>query len=154
MAGVSVSALNFRARLQLARGATHLVIPCDVVHALGGGALIPVVLTVNGHPVTTTLHRVQGTHVTALNRHFRARAGVAAGQEVEVTVRPDDGAARRTVEIPADLVNALDNDPEARRVFHALPSLQQRRYVDWIKLARRTDTRERRVHEAIARLRH
>jgi uncharacterized protein YdeI (YjbR/CyaY-like superfamily) len=55
-------------------------------------------------------------------------------------------------EMVDDLATALREHPAARRAFEALPPSQRRRYAAWIHLARRPETRERRVREAIAML--
>lgn len=55
-------------------------------------------------------------------------------------------------EMVADLAAALREHPAARRTFEALPPNQRRRYVAWIHLAKRRETRERRLRDALALL--
>jgi uncharacterized protein YdeI (YjbR/CyaY-like superfamily) len=55
-------------------------------------------------------------------------------------------------EMVDDLAAALREHPAARRAFDALPHSHRRRYVAWIHTAKRPETRERRVREAIAML--
>jgi len=60
---------------------------------------------------------------------------------------PSD-AMRRSVE------KALQQDAQARRSFEALAPSHRRRYVSWIALAKREETRQKRLREAIAMLRN
>lgn len=55
--------------------------------------------------------------------------------------------ARRAVE------KALKKDGPAWKAFEALAISHRRRYVGWIAMAKREETRQRRLHEAIAMLR-
>jgi uncharacterized protein YdeI (YjbR/CyaY-like superfamily) len=55
-------------------------------------------------------------------------------------------------EIPEWLESALKASPVAWVNFKNLPPSHQRRYIGWISDARREETREKRIHEAIALL--
>jgi uncharacterized protein YdeI (YjbR/CyaY-like superfamily) len=76
----------------------------------------------------------------------RAGAGtVAAEPERARAARP----ARAPAEVPADLRAALDAQPAAARAFEAFPAGQRREYVDWITEAKRAETREKRLAQAV-----
>lgn len=51
--------------------------------------------------------------------------------------------------MPAELATALAAQPVAQRHFAAFSPSQQREYIDWIADAKRADTRERRLAQAI-----
>lgn len=55
----------------------------------------------------------------------------------------------RLVEIPEDLMWALDSNAKAQAIFDRFPSSHRRAYVNWIESARRAETRARRVQEAL-----
>jgi uncharacterized protein YdeI (YjbR/CyaY-like superfamily) len=62
--------------------------------------------------------------------------------------------------LPADFATfrnqaekALKQDRRASTTFEALPPSHRRRYLDWIAMAKREETREKRLREAIALLR-
>jgi uncharacterized protein YdeI (YjbR/CyaY-like superfamily) len=57
-----------------------------------------------------------------------------------------------TDEIPQEFRNALADNPEAEKNFHALAPSYRKHYVLWIALAKRAQTRLRRVQEAIQKL--
>jgi uncharacterized protein YdeI (YjbR/CyaY-like superfamily) len=84
------------------------------------------------------------------NRELRERAGIAIGDEVEVTVELDEEP--RTVELPAALAAALDGDDAARAAFESLSYTHRREYAEWIAEAKREDTRARRIARTLERL--
>ena len=54
--------------------------------------------------------------------------------------------------LPAYIQAALQAHPSARRHFEALPPSQRRRYFAWIESAKREETKQRRLQEAIGLL--
>lgn len=52
-------------------------------------------------------------------------------------------------EAPADLIAALKKNAKARATFNAFPSSQKREYVEWITGAKREETRQKRLGQAI-----
>ena len=55
-------------------------------------------------------------------------------------------------QIPTDLVKALKTNPTAWKYFDAMPPSHQRRYALWIMSAKREETREKRLAEAMRML--
>ena len=55
-------------------------------------------------------------------------------------------------ELPAYIAKALKDSPEAWRSFQALAPTYRRHFVVWIHMAKRPETRERRIRESIALL--
>lgn len=58
----------------------------------------------------------------------------------------------KTVKVPRELGAALDENARARKAFDALPPSHQREYVEWVSEAKRSETKERRLAETVARL--
>jgi uncharacterized protein YdeI (YjbR/CyaY-like superfamily) len=58
----------------------------------------------------------------------------------------------RTVRPPRDLQQALSADPKAKAAFAKLSFTHRKEYVDWIKEAKRPETRRRRVEQTVARV--
>jgi len=52
-------------------------------------------------------------------------------------------------EMPRELAEALQADSRARAFFEAITPSQRARFVTWINLAKRADTRARRVNESV-----
>jgi len=61
-------------------------------------------------------------------------------------------AAPRVVDVPADLAEALDAVPPARRSFDALSYSRQRAHVLSVEGAKTDATRERRIAKVLADL--
>jgi uncharacterized protein YdeI (YjbR/CyaY-like superfamily) len=75
-----------------------------------------------------------------------APAGLAAAPSDKTSAPP------AIPEMTEDLAAALREHAAARRAFEALPPSHRRRYVAWIHFAKRAQTRQRRVGEAVALL--
>lgn len=146
-----MGSLRFETEL-LARGpAAAVVLDAEQVAVIGEGAKrFPVVATVNGYTWRTTVTRMRGEFLLGLNREVRSGAGVEAGDHVEVVVSLD--AEPRSVEVPAVLAAALEGDARAKAVFDGLAYTHRKEYVRWIEEAKRADTRERRVAQALEML--
>ena len=74
-----------------------------------------------------------------------------APDEVEVSMQLD--SEPRTVRVPADLQAALAGDPEAKAAFARLSFSHRREYAEWVKEAKRPDTRQRRIVATVERVR-
>jgi uncharacterized protein YdeI (YjbR/CyaY-like superfamily) len=81
----------------------------------------------------------------------RQEAGVDAGDTVEVKLELD--TAPRHVEVPEVLAKALAEDSKARAAFDRLAFTYRKEYVRWINEAKRDETRQRRVTQALEALR-
>lgn len=54
--------------------------------------------------------------------------------------------------LPGYIAGALKKNPEAWSFFRELPSGERRRFVTWIHIAKRPETRDKRIRESIALL--
>jgi hypothetical protein len=132
--------------------AAAVVLDAEQVEAVGEGAKrFPVVATVNGYTWRTTVTRMRGEFLLGLNRAVREGAGVEPGDTVEVNVELDTAA--REVEVPRALANALAEDSQARVAFDRLAYTHRKEYARWIDEAKRDETRERRLAQALEMLR-
>jgi uncharacterized protein YdeI (YjbR/CyaY-like superfamily) len=52
-------------------------------------------------------------------------------------------------DLPSDIARAIKTNPQAWNFFKALPPRERRNFVVWIHIAKRPETRERRVRESI-----
>lgn len=147
-----MGALNFRTTLQKRGPAAAVVLDDEQVSAIGEGAKrFPVRATVNGYTWRTSVARMGGEFLVGLNKEVRQGAGAEAGDTVEVALELD--AAPREVEVPEPLAVALDRDAKAKAAFDALAYTHRKEYARWVSEAKREDTRERRVAQAIEMLR-
>jgi hypothetical protein len=143
--------MRFHATLALhGKSATGIEVPADVVAALGQGKRPKVTVTINGYSYPSTVGVMGGVSLIPVSADVRAKAGVAAGDEVDIDLVPDTGP--RTVEVPADLAAALASVPAARQAFDKLSYSGQQRYVLGIEQAKTAETRRRRVEKAVTEL--
>jgi hypothetical protein len=145
-------ALTFRAVIQQSgKTATGIPVPAEVVERLGAGKRPAVHVTINGYTYRSTVAPMGGAFMLPLSAEHRTGAGVAAGDEIEVSVTRD--TAPRVVSVPPDLAAALAADADAQRVFAGLSYSNQQRVVLPIAEAKTPETRQRRIAAAIGRLR-
>ena len=143
--------MRFQATIALhGKSATGIEVPADVVAALGQGKRPKVTVTINGYSYPSTVGVMGGASLIPVSADVRAKAGVAAGDEVEIDLVPDAGP--RTVEVPVDLAEALASVPAARLAFGKLSYSGQQRYVLSIEQAKTPETRRRRVEKAVMEL--
>ena len=144
--------IRFRAQLQARGPAAAVVLDEAQVAAVGEGAKrFPVVATVNGYTWRTSVMRMGGEFLVGLNREVRDGAGVQAGDEAEVSLELD--LAPREVEVPEPLAAALAADPQAAARFERMAFTHRKEYARWIADAKRDETRERRVAQAVEMIR-
>jgi Bacteriocin-protection, YdeI or OmpD-Associated/Domain of unknown function (DUF1905) len=136
-----------------ARGpAAAVVLDDEQVAAVGEGAKrFPVRARVNGHQWRTSVARMGGESLVGLNREVRERAGVQAGDAV--TVRLELDTAPREVEVPEALREALAGDEQARSAFESMAYTHRKEFARWVAEAKREETRQRRVSQALEMLR-
>ena len=144
--------MKFHGRVELnGKTATGIEVPAEVVTGLGAGKRPAVRATVNGFTYRSSVAPMGGRFLLPVSAQIRAGAGVAAGDEVEVSLELD--TAPREVVVPPELAAALDAEPAARRTFDALSYSNRSWHVLQVTGARTDETRERRIEKSIAALR-
>ncbi len=132
-------------------GGHLVVIPPDVVSALGGGGRIPVAATFNGAPYRGSIVSMGGRMMLGVTKAVMSAAGASVGDTLHVVVSNDEQP--REVEVPDDLAATLRADRAARERFDALSFTRRRELAVSIAEAQRPDTRARRLERALAMLR-
>jgi hypothetical protein len=144
--------MRFRATLESnGKTATGIQVPDEVVEALGSGRKPPVRVTIAGHTYRSTIASRRGRYLLGVSGENRARAGIAAGDELDVELALD--TEPREVPVPPDLMGAFAAAAESKRFFDTLTPSQKQWYVLPIEQAKAVETRERRIAKAIAMLR-
>jgi hypothetical protein len=144
--------LRFRSTVQLAgKTATGMPVPTEVVESLGAGRRPAVRVTVGGHTYRTTVGTRGGEFKLPLSAENRERAGVSAGEEVEVAIELD--TEPRELTVPPDFAAALGRDARASRFFDGLSYSRKQRIVLSVEGAKTEETRRRRIAKAISGLR-
>jgi bifunctional DNA-binding transcriptional regulator/antitoxin component of YhaV-PrlF toxin-antitoxin module len=143
--------MKFQATILLGgKTATGIRVPPEVVANLGSSKKPAVRVTINGYTYRSTVATVSGEFMVGVSAEVREKAGVAAGDEVEVEIELD--TAPREVTVPPDVAEALDADPAARRFFDSLSYSNKRRVVLSIEEAKTPETRQRRIAKAVSNL--
>jgi hypothetical protein len=144
---------TFRAVLERhGKTATGIEVPATVVEDLGAGKRPAVRVTLNGaHAYASTIATYGGTYLIGVSASNREAAGVAAGDELEVTLEVDHSS--RETEVPPDLAEALSGAHDALERFEKLTPTQRGYFSDAVTSAKQPETRARRVEKAIDALR-
>jgi len=86
-----------------------------------------------------------GDFILPVNASMRKGLRKRAGDEVVVFLEPDD-----ELEISADLLSCLEDEPVAKSYFTSLPLSHQRYYSRWIESAKTAITKTKRISQAIS----
>ena len=145
------TAMKFHALIESAgKTAAGIHVPDTVVEALGSGKRPAVRVTIGEHTYRSTVASMGGRFMLPVSVENRAKAGVSAGDEVDVTVELD--SEKRVVEVPADFAAALARDAAAKKKFESLNYSEQRWFVMGVEGAKKAETRERRIAASVERL--
>ena len=123
--------------------ATGIRVPAEIIPSFGMGKRPKVKVTLNGYSYRTTIAPYGDVFMLPLSKEHRTAAGVKAGDLVEVTLEPD--LEPRTVEVPADLAEAMAAVPGTRVAFDAHPYSSRKEFVRQVEDAKTPETRARRI---------
>lgn len=143
--------MDVTATVEATGGTTTGIRMDDVVEQLDAGRRPRVRVTFpNGHVLRTAIGSHDGSAFLPVSAATRDAAGVAAGDEVRLTVEVDDEPV--VVELPDELAAALDASPDARAFFDTLTASQRTGFAQPVATAKKAETRSARVEKAIAAL--
>ena len=140
---------TFKTKLQLAddANATGIVVPPNVVEALGSGKKPKVKITINSYEYRSTVAAYNGLFMLPFSQDHRKASGINAGDEIEVTLELD--TEPRTVDVPADLQAALKAKKGALEKFESLSYSLRKNHVYQVNEAKTQETRERRIAKIV-----
>lgn len=131
--------------------ATGIRVPAEIIPLFGMGKKPKVKVTLNGYSYRTTVAPYGEVFMLPLSKEHRTAAGVKAGDLVEVTLEPD--LEPRTVEVPADLAEAMAGQPGTRASFDAMSYSMRKEFVRQVEDAKTVETRVRRINGIVEKLR-
>ena len=143
-----MSKQTFKTTLHQTGNNTGIVVPPEIVEALGGGKKPALAVTVNGYAYRSSLATMGGQSMISFSSDKRAATGLKGGDKIDVTLELDE--APRVMEVPPDLQAALNADRAAKAHFATLSYSNQRRHIDPINQAKAPDTRARRIEKSVA----
>ena len=143
--------VKFRTTLVRGGGTTMgMIVPPEVVEALGKGKRPPVKVTINGYTYRNTVAVMGGDYMIGVANEHRRPAGVENGGTVDVTLELD--TEKREVTVPPELAAALAKDKAAKAAWDKLSYSHQRQHVEPLAAAKAPETRARRVAKTIEML--
>lgn len=123
------------------------IIPFDSAAFYGTRAQVNVCGTIDGTPFHATLTPYGGKHIMGVTQNIRSAIGKAIGDSVHLIMEADDEP--RGLDIPEDLIWALDANEQAKAKFNKFALSHRMAYIEWIDGARKPETRQRRIEQAI-----
>ncbi|MBO0797797.1 MAG: DUF1905 domain-containing protein [Blastocatellia bacterium] len=124
----------------------YVPVPFDPKAAFGM-VRAPVKVTLNGYTYRSTIASMGGVVCIPLRKSNREAAGLEGGETIDVRIELD--TAKREVEPPADLIEALMAVPQAWEKWQELSFTHQREYAEAIEGAKKPETRRRRLENAV-----
>jgi hypothetical protein len=110
-------------------GGAFVVLPGDVLVALGGGSRFRVTGSISGVEFDSSTMAMGGGRVcVGIHKATRNAAGLEIGDAVDVHL--DRDTRPRLLDIPADLAEALARDDGARAAFERLSFTRRREHVE------------------------
>ncbi|MET0773040.1 MAG: YdeI/OmpD-associated family protein [Candidatus Limnocylindrales bacterium] len=127
--------------------ATGILVPPEVVTALGGSKRPAVTITIGDYSYRSTVASMGGMYLIPFAQEHRARTGLGPGAAIEVTLELD--TAPRTVDVPPDLAAAMEARPGAREAFDRLSYSVRKEHVRQVETAKAAETRARRIERIL-----
>lgn len=91
-----------------------------------------------------------GSHILGLTKEVRNSIGKSFGEIVQVVVEVD--TEERIIESPPELDNFFKSHPQEKEFFNSLSYTNRKEYANWIKEAKKAETKERRINSAMDKL--
>ena len=128
----------------------YFIVPFNVPEVYGTKAQVKVRGTIDGYPYRGSIANMGEGHCMVVKKDIRQAIGKTAGDTVTVVM--DIDIEPRIVAVPEDLQQALDNNPEAKKIFDKYSYTHKKEYVEWIEGAKKQETRENRVKKAVEQI--
>jgi Domain of unknown function (DUF1905)/Bacteriocin-protection, YdeI or OmpD-Associated len=130
-----------------ANASFFIEVPPEVVADFGKKGQVKVKVAINGYAYRSSIAPYGGKHLLGVRKEIRDAVGKTGGDTIRVSMEVDNEP--RTVDLPPDLAQAMDNQGDVRGFFDKLSYTHQKEYVEWITGAKKAETRQRRVEKAV-----
>ena len=127
-----------------------IVVPPDVLEALGGGNHPKVVVTLNGFTYRSSAAKMGDLFLIPASKARRAEGNLEVDVPYEIDIELD--TAPREVDVPEELAAHFEADHAAKAAWDAMNYSTQLRTVTPILNAKKPETRQRNVDKVIALL--
>jgi hypothetical protein len=133
-------------------GGTLVPVPKAVATKLGLKGMPKINAVIAGTPYRGSLMPMgDGTYCIGVLRSIQDAAGVGAGDSITIDLELD--TAPRTVELPPDLAIQIACDEKATAAWEAMSYTNKKEMARSLEEAKRPETRERRLAQALEALR-
>jgi hypothetical protein len=144
--------MKFEVKLTAHGVGAFIRVPRDVSTKLGFNGRPKVKAVIAGVPYRGSLMPMgDGTFGLGVLKSIQNAKGIDVGDRITVELEPD--TEERTVEAPADLAAALKRDAKVAAAWEKLSYTSKKEIALSLEGAKRPETRERRLHAALERLR-
>jgi hypothetical protein len=131
--------------------ATFIEFPFNVKQEFGVKGQVKVKATFDGYEYRGSLASMgHPCHCLGITQKIRKEINRQAGDMVHVVIIKDDAA--RVVELTEDFRALLEENHEAKNTFNRLSYTNQKKLADWIAAAKKIETRNKRLEDAVAKL--
>jgi len=128
--------------------ATGITIPFDVEKVFGAKR-VPVKAEINGAIYHGSIVRMGGKYLLGIPKAFREKAGIAAGDNIVVTLEFDSDP--RTVKVPTDLAKAIEKCGLSGK-WEDLSYTHKKEHANAVTEAKRPETKVRRIEKTVEML--
>ena len=130
---------------------TYATVPLDCEKIFNQKSRIKVKATINSISFKTTLMpHGNGLHFMILNKEIRDKLKVTLGDQIEVKLEADTTPTE--IIIPEDFQEVLYTNATANSFFEQLAPSHKKEYIAWISEAKKEETRQRRILQAVEKL--
>lgn len=141
-----MTSITFRTTILGIGNNTGIEVPSAALDALGAGRRPAVRVMVGGYSYDSTPGVMGGRTLIPLSKEHRAASGLAAGDDVEVTL--ELVTTPRDIEVPEPLASALAR-AGLTDAFGALAPSRRKEACRQVDDAKGVDTRERRIRRIV-----
>lgn len=144
---------SFEAEIEGAQdnsGGAWIRIPFDTESEYGTKGQVKVKATFDGRPYQGSIANMGDGHILIVRKDIRKAIGKTTGDKVMVTLEEDK--SERTIDLPEELAQILQENPEAEAFYNSLSYTNRKEYALWISSAKRGETKAKRLQETLHRL--
>lgn len=132
------------------KDATYIEIPFDVEKEFGAKR-VKVKAKFDGIDYRGSIVSMgQGCYMIGITKAIRKQIGKDAGDSILVEIEKDEDI--REIELPSDFKNKLEQNEQGLKFYNSLSYSAKRKYYQWITSAKKEETRQKRIKEAILKL--
>ena len=125
----------------------YFIVPFNVQQVYGTKAHVKVRGIIDGYPYRGLIANMGEGHMMVVKKEIREAIGKTAGDTVKVVMEID--TEPRIVDVPEDLQQALESNPQVKERFDRLSYTHRKEYVEWIEGAKKSETRANRIQKTI-----